>query len=608
MTTKQTDRIAKLKEAVSLLPNEPGVYRFYNSDNVVIYVGKAKNLKKRVSSYFLTKRHNELKTMVLVKQIERIEHIVVTSENDALLLENNLIKTLQPKYNILLKDDKTFPWIVVKKEPYPRIIPTRTVIKDGSKYFGPYTNIGVQRQMINLVRELYLIRRCHLKLTEKAISEGKFSRCLQHHLGNCTAPCEAYISHEEYNKRVDMAMELLKGNMAEARKYLREEMMKASEEMRFEDAGRYKNKLDMLDNYNSKSVVVSPQYTNLDIFSLLRKDKSAFCNYMHVQGGAIVNSYTIEMKLKMDEENSEVLTLAITEIMNKLNRRLAREVLVPFLPDTSYFGDTVFNIPLRGDKLKLMQLSERNAQFHQIERIKQAELHNPELKTSHLMDKMRRELHMDIEPRHIECFDNSNIQGEYAVSACVVFRDGKPARRDYRHFNIKTVVGIDDFASMYETVTRRYSRMLEEGAELPQLIVVDGGKGQLSIAYSALESLGLENKITIIGLAKRLEEVFFPKESDPIYLDKTGETLRVLMHIRDEAHRFGITFHRKKRSKGAIHSELESIPNIGKATIKKLLTTFKTINKIKIANFESLSSVVGASKANNIIKHFTNNE
>ncbi len=602
------DRIAALKESVALLPNEPGVYRFYNSEGVVIYVGKAKNLRKRVSQYFLKRGLMERKTMALVRNIHSIQHIVVHSESDALLLENNLIKSLQPKYNILLKDDKTYPWIVVKNEPYPRIMATRSLIKDGSKYYGPYTSVTMQRSVIKLIRKLYQLRSCKLPLNEKGIEAGKFQNCLEYHIGNCQAPCEGLISHDDYTAKVKMAEEILKGELSDAKKYLKEEMLRSASELKFEEAHQFKTRLEMLDNYSSKSVIVSPQYSNMDIFSIIHEESSVFCNYIHIQHGSVVNSYSVELKLRVEEELSDVLTYAITEIMERLGRKLANEVVVPLLPDREYFPNSHFTVPKRGDKLKLLELSERNAKFYRMERVKQSELHNPELKTTRLMELMRRELEMDVAPQHIECFDNSNIQGEYAVSSCVVFRDGKPAKREYRHFNIKTVVGIDDFASMRETVFRRYMRMIEEDKPLPQLIVIDGGKGQLSSAYDTLKELGIENDITIVGLAKRMEELFFPNTSEPLILDKQSETLRVLMHIRNEAHRFGINFHRQKRSKGAIHSELENIPGIGKETIKKLFLHFKSVNKIKIATFEKLSEVVGKKRANDIINYFKSDE
>lgn len=600
------NKTERLKESVSLLPEEPGVYRFYNSEDVVIYVGKAKNLKKRVSSYFLAKNASERKVMALVKNIDRIEHIVVQSESDALLLENNMIKNLQPKYNILLKDDKTYPWIMIKNEAYPRIIGTRIIEKNGSKYFGPYTSVTMQRVILDLVRKLYFIRTCSLPLTKGGVVANKYQKCLEYHIGNCKAPCEDQVSCLSYNEGVKMAEEILKGDMTNAQKYLRQEMARAAEALRFEEAQQYKIRLEMLDKYASKSVIVSPQYSDLDVFSLVVDDYTAYCNYLHIKGGAVINSFSIEMKLRLEESEVDILTYAIINIMSKLERELSREVIVPFLPDVSCFDGINFTVPQRGDKVKLLELSEKNSKFHRLERLKQIEKRNPETATERLMEKMRKDLSLKEQPTHIECFDNSNIQGKFPVSACVVFRDGKPAKRDYRHYNIKTVEGIDDFASMRETVLRRYSRLLEEGTSLPQLIVIDGGKGQLSFAYSVLTELGLEDKIKIVGLAKRFEEIYFPNDPDPLCLDKTGETLKVLMHIRDEAHRFGITFHRNKRSKGFIHTELEDIEGVGKLSIKKLLTHFKSINKIKSANFEQVSAIVGEKRARDIINHFNN--
>lgn len=601
---KQSERISRLKENVSLLPDEPGVYRFYNSDGVVIYVGKAKSLKKRVSSYFLAKNSNERKVLALVKNIDKIEHIVVQNESDALLLENNMIKTLQPKYNILLKDDKTYPWIVIKKEPYPRIRPTRIVEKNGSKYFGPYTSISMQRNILELVRKLYSIRSCNLPLNENGIFTGKFQKCLEYHIGNCKAPCENMVSQQKYYDGVKMAEEILRGDLHNAKNYLRQEMANAAELLRFEEAQQLKLRLEMLDNYQSKSVIVSPQYSSLDIFSLVIDDYMAYCNYLHVQKGAIINSYTIEMKLRIEESPTDILTFAIIQIMERLDRDLSKEVIVPFIPNEDIFSDSTFTVPQRGDKLKLLELSEKNSKFHRLERLKFIEKRNPETHTQRLMEKMKLDLNLNELPVHIECFDNSNIQGKYPVSSCVVFRNGKPSKKDYRHFNIKTVIGIDDFASMKETVERRYRRLIDEGTSLPQLIVIDGGKGQLSMAYGVLKELGIENKIEIIGLAKRFEEIYFPNSSYPLCLDKAGETLKVIMHIRDEAHRFGITFHRNKRSNDFMKSGLEKIPKLGKESVKKLLLHFKGVNRIKNATFESISSVIGASKAKEVIKYF----
>lgn len=593
-----------MKELVSLLPESPGVYQFLNSEGTVIYVGKAKNLKRRVSSYFLSSRNHGRKVLALVRNIADIRHTVVQSEGDALLLENNMIKSLQPKYNILLKDDKTFPWIVVKNEPVPRILSTRQLVKDGSRYFGPYTSVGMQKAVLDLVQKLYFVRTCHLPLTEEGIRRGKFSLCLEYHIGNCKAPCVGKQSLEEYRQNIRVAEDTLKGNLREAKNYLQQEMERAAAGMRFEEAQRVKERLAMLERYESKSIIVSPLLHDIDVFSLVIDGSSAYCNYMHLSKGAVIYSYTIEMKLNLEESFAAVLSFAIGRILDKIERQPAKEVIVPELPEEGDFPGVTFTVPQRGDKLKLLQLSEKNARLFRLEKLKQIEKKNPERHTQRIMEQMKRELNLDELPRRIECFDNSNIQGTYPVSSCVVFINGRPAKKEYRHFNIKTVVGIDDFASMKETLLRRYSRVLEEGAPLPQLIVVDGGKGQLSSAYEVLCRLGLEKRIRIVGLAKRMEEIYFPHDPYPLCLDKSGETLRVLMHIRDEAHRFGITFHRNKRSAGAIKSELEDIPTLGPRSIEKLLRRFRSVAKIREASPEELAETVGKSRAEAIRNYF----
>lgn len=598
--------IKQLKEQVLLLPDLPGVYRFLDDKEVVIYVGKAKNLKKRVSSYFNSKGQENRKVAAMVRHIRSIVHIVVSSEGDALLLENSMIKSLQPKYNILLKDDKTFPWIVVTAEPYARVMQTRKVLRDRSSYYGPYASVMAQKSMLDLARKLYCLRTCHLKLTPEKVREGKFDLCLEYHLGNCKAPCVDNISLEEYQKAVVMASDVLRGNLARAKEYLAKEMEHASEAMRFEEAHRIKERMAMLENYKSKSVVVSASNTNIDIFYPIIEERVAYCNYMHVADGAIINSYTIEMRLNLEEDAEKVLQFAINSVLDKLEISLCREVLVPFMPEMGAFEGVNFVVPSRGDKLKLLLLSEKNCRLFRLERSKQLERVNPERHTERVMERMKKDLHLSKEPRHIECFDNSNIQGAYPVSSCVVFKDGKPFKSMYRHFNIKSVEGIDDFASMRETVLRRYSAMLREGAPLPDLIVVDGGKGQLSSAYATLQELGISDKVEIVGLAKRLEEIFYPYDTTPLYLDKSGETLRVLMHIRDEAHRFGITFHRQKRSVGAIKSELEEVPSLGQRSVEKLLKHFKSVKNIKLASVEELSAVVGSARAIKIDEYFKN--
>lgn len=592
---------------LSLLPSDPGVYRFLDNEGTVIYVGKAKNLKKRVSSYFMSRSAENRKVAAMVRNICDIMYIVVSKESDALLLENNMIKSLQPKYNILLKDDKSFPWIVVKNEEFPRIMQTRNPVRDGSVHYGPYASVALQKSMLDLVRKLYRIRTCNLRLTRNGVETGRFGVCLEYHIKNCKAPCVGYQSYEEYREAVSVAQNILKGNIKEAKEYLTRLMTEASERLQFEEAGRLKERIEMLTGYESRSVIVSGQLHSLDIFSLFIDGMVAYCNYMHINNGAVVYSYTIEMRLSIEESAESVLGFAISRIYDRLKRTPAREIVVPFTPEYSdVFENVLFTVPKRGDKQKLLELSEKNCKMFRIEKMKQLEKVNPEKHSDRIMQRMKRDLMLEREPRHIECFDNSNIQGAYPVSSCVVFRDGKPYKKDYRHFNIKTVEGIDDFASMRETIMRRYSRMIEEDVALPDLIVVDGGKGQLSSAYEVLKELGIEHKVDIIGLAKRLEEVFYPLDSTPHYLDKSSETLKVLMYIRDEAHRFGITFHRDKRSKGFIRSELEQIDGVGSKTIESLIKHFGSVSKIKSANVESLTEVVGDSRAQKIKNYFSN--
>lgn len=598
------DKEQYIKTKLSLLPEEPGVYRFLDTAGVVIYVGKAKNLKKRVSSYFISKNTQAVKVRALVRNIADIVHVVVPTEADALFLENNMIKSLQPKYNILLKDDKTYPWIAITNEEFPRAIQTRRVIKDGSQYFGPYSSVFMQRNVLDLVQKLYFLRTCRLRLSREKIKAGKFSNCLEYYIGNCKGPCQGGISREEYLEMSKNAAIVLKGNMKHAEEFLFNKMNEASSVLNFEEAGRYKQRLDMLSNYRSKSIIVSGSYTDMDVFSIDIENDIIFCNFMHIVKGAIINSYTIEMRQRIEESPDELLSFAIMQICGNLDHTLAREVVVPFPPDKSGFEGVSFTVPVRGDKLKLLELSQKNCRIAKIEKLKQIEKTDPQRHSDRLMEQMRKDLELDKEPRHIECFDNSNIQGAYPVSSCVVFRDGKPSKKEYRHFNIKSVEGIDDFASMRETVKRRYSRMMEEGQQLPDLIVVDGGKGQLSSAYQILAELGVQHKIPIIGLAKRMEEVFYPQESFPHYIDKGSTTLKVLMHIRDEAHRFGITFHRDKRSKGFIVSELSKIPSLGSKSVEKLLKRFGTVNNVSKASLEELSQEVGGSRAEKIMEYF----
>lgn len=593
-----------LKEQVALLPLEPGVYQFLDRTGTVIYVGKAKSLRKRVSSYFMQNKEHPPKVRVLVRQIAEIRHIVVDSETDALLLENSLIKELQPRYNILLKDDKTYPWIVIRNEPFPRVLSTRRFVRDGSQYFGPYASVYIQKEILEMLRGIYQLRTCSLNLAPDQIAKGKYRVCLEYHIGNCKGPCIGQQSEEEYRESIGMVASLLKGDTRATREYLQQRMTEAAAEMRFEEAGRYKKRLELLAGYQSKSVVVSNTLGSMDVFSLIVDEGIAFCNFMRIAQGSIVNTFTVELKPGLEDEPRDVLSYAITSIRDRLQGLLQREVLVPFLPNEELFEGITFNIPQRGDKLRLLELSERNCRLYRLEKLKQIEIKDPAKHVTRVMAALQKELHLKVAPHHIECFDNSNLQGTNPVASCVVFRDGKPSRKEYRHFNIKTVVGANDFASMEEVVTRRYSRLLAEGAELPQLIVVDGGKGQLRFAYETLQRLGLEQQIAIVGLAKRIEEVYFPHDPMPYYIDRNSEALKVLMHIRDEAHRFGITFHRQKRSLAFIKSELEQIPSLGSRSVEKLLQRFRTISRIRKATMDELTEVIGAHRASEVIRYF----
>ena len=592
-------------EQVATLPLEPGVYQFLDRDGKVIYVGKAKSLKKRVSSYFVKNRDHSAKVRVLVKQICAIKHIVVGSEQDALLLENSLIKSLQPRYNILLKDDKTYPWIVLRRENFPRVESTRIVNHDGSQYFGPYGSISMQRSILEFIREVIPLRTCKLNLSPQNIAKGKYGVCLQYHLGNCKAPCVGKQSEEEYAELLAMVKSVLKGDLRPVRRYLEESMQTAAAELKFELAQRFKQRLDALENYQSRSVIVSAKIVDCDIFSLLEDDDVAYCNFIRLRRGSIVALHTVRLTTGVDATQEEMLSTAIQYIVENISHDLSREVIVPFIPSAAILFDGVtFTVPKRGEKADLLEFSLKSARIYRAEQMKNLEIKNPERHTERLMNAMQRELHLDHQPRHIECFDNSNLQGTNPVASCVVFRDGKPSRKEYRHFNVKTVVGPDDFASMREIVYRRYSRLLEEGSELPDLIIVDGGKGQLSSAYEVLCALGIEKRVPIVGLAKRIEEIFFPGDPMPYYLSRTGEPLKVVCHIRDEAHRFGITFHRQKRSIAFIKSELEQIEGIGAKSLNALLKRFKTVSNVRQASVEELTEVVGLKRAQAIVKYF----
>jgi len=589
------DRLNYITSLLSTIPESPGCYQYYDAKGTVIYVGKAKNLRKRISSYF-QKEHENRKTRVLVKQIYDLRYIVVDSEADALLLENNLIKQYRPRYNVLLKDDKTYPSIVIKNEPFPRIFQTRNIIRDGSLYYGPYSSVHFIRTLLHLIKELYPIRNCKHALTPEAIGSGKYKVCLQYHIKRCKAPCVGMQLAEEYNRNIADIKEILKGNSSKVSELLLERMKTLAEEMRFEEAQEVKRQYDLVESFRLKSTVV-PMLHNVDVFSLDENETSFFINYMHVGSGAIVQVYTIEYQKKLDDEQKEyVLGLGIVEMRERF-RSHANEIIVPFIPEGVFPEGISFTVPQRGDKRKLLELSLQNAKQYKVDKLKRSEKFNPEQRATRLLTTIQKDLHLPVLPMQIECFDNSNIQGTNPVAACVVFKKAKPSKKDYRHFHIKTVVGPDDFASMREIVTRRYTRLLEEKAPLPQLIIIDGGKGQLNAATEVLRELNLLGKITIVGLAKRLEEIFYPGDPFPLVLDKTSETLKVIQHLRDEAHRFGITFHRHMRSKGQIVSELDAIKGIGEKTKEALLKKYKSVKRIREAQSAELEELIGKKKA-----------
>lgn len=589
-----------LEIQLKTIPVSPGVYQYYDKEDKILYVGKAKNLKKRVASYF-TKNHENAKTRILVKKIVSIKHIVVDTETDALLLENNLIKKYQPRYNIMLKDDKTYPWICIKKERFPRIFMTRRVIKDGSEYFGPYTNVRTVKVLLDLIRELYPLRTCKYDLSREKIATKKYRVCLEYHLGNCNGPCEDFQEEESYNETIKAIRNIVKGNFKESLDKFHEIMQLLAEKMEFEEAQKVKEKLNLLSNYQSKSTIVNPSINNVDVFSIISDESYGYVNFFKIANGSIIQSHTTEIKKKLDESDKRILELAIVEIRQRFNS-MSKEVYVPFEID---LGNAIkVTVPKLGDKKRIIELSERNAKYYRQEQFKQIKIADPDRHVKRIMTQMQKDLRLSEEPRHIECFDNSNIQGTHPVAACVVFKDGKPTKKEYRHYNIKTVDGPDDFASMEEVVFRRYKRLLSEDEPLPQLIVIDGGKGQLSSALKSLDLLGLRGKIAIIGIAKRLEEIYYPGDPIPMYLDKRSETLKIIQFLRNEAHRFGITLHRNKRSKSAIQSELEQIPNIGKQTITSLLRKFKSAKRVKTATFEELQEIVGDARAKKIYQYF----
>jgi excinuclease ABC subunit C len=589
-----------LEIQLKTLPNLPGVYQYYDANGTIIYVGKAKNLKKRVSSYF-TKNHEYGKTRVLVKKIVDIKHIVVDTETDALLLENNLIKKYQPRYNVMLKDDKSYPWICIKKERFPRVFQTRRLIKDGSEYFGPYTSVKTVHTLLDLIRGLFPLRTCNYDLASEKILAGKYKVCLEYHLGNCKGPCEGEETEAAYDEKIKAIKDILKGNFKTSLITFKAQMMDLAAEMKFEEAQKIKEKIEILENYQAKSTIVNPKISNVDVFSIASDESAAYVNFLQLSYGSIIRSHTLELKKKLQESDKQLLEMAITEIRQRFNSK-SREVYVPFEVD---LGENIkITIPKLGDKKHILDLSVRNAKYYRLEQLKQIKITDPDRHANRIMAQMKADLRLSEEPRHIECFDNSNIQGTNPVAACVVFKNGKPSKRDYRHFNIKTVEGPDDFASMTEVVYRRYKRLLDEAQPLPQLIIIDGGKGQLSAALKSLDDLNLRGKIAIIGIAKRLEELFYPNDPIPLYLDKKSETLKIIQQLRNEAHRFGIEHHRNKRSKNALNTELETIPGIGEKTIVELLKHFKSAKRVSYAKLDELEDVVGVSRAKKIYNYY----
>lgn len=582
------------------LPNQPGVYQYYDKEGIIIYVGKAKNLKKRVSSYF-TKTHENGKTRVLVKKIADIKHIVVDTETDALLLENNLIKKYKPRYNVMLKDDKSYPWICIKKERFPRVFSTRRIFKDGSEYFGPYTSGKTVYTLLDLIKGLYSLRTCNFNLSEEKVEAEKYKVCLEYHLGNCKGACEGLETEVEYNENIKAIKEILKGNFKDSLQQFKTQMKQLAENMQFEDAQKIKEKIEVLENYQAKSTIVNPKISNVDVFSIMSDESYGYVNFLQLSYGSIIRSHTLEIKKKLDETDLQLLELAITEIRQRFNSN-SKEIYVPFKVNLG--GDVKVTIPKLGDKKHILDLSLRNAKYFRMERFKQIKIVDPERHVNRIMAQMKADLRLSEEPRHIECFDNSNIQGTHPVAACVVFKNGKPSKKDYRHFNIKTVEGPDDFASMEEVVYRRYKRLVEEEQPLPQLIIIDGGKGQLSSALKSLDALNLRGKIAIIGIAKRLEELFYPNDPIPLYLDKKSETLKIIQQLRNEAHRFGIEHHRNKRSKTALNTELETINGVGEKTVVELLKYFKSAKRVANAKLDELGAVVGVSRAEKVYNYY----
>lgn len=591
------------RKELSAIPHKPGVYQYWDAEGELIYIGKAKDLRNRVGSYFVKANQLNSKTRVLVRKIARITFTIVDTEIDAWLLENSLIKKHQPRYNVMLKDDKTYPWIVIKNEPFPRIFPTRKVVRDGSRYFGPYASVSMMHAILDTIRELYPLRTCNLSLTPDNIAKGKFRVCLEYQIGNCKGPCEGLQTEEDYNRDIDDISNILHGRIGAVIRRLKQQMEEAIADLEFEQAHRIKTKLDLLDRYQSKSTVVNSSITDIDVFSIASDESYAFVNYLKVMNGVVTQTQTIELKRRLDETEEELLTLAIPEIRSRFEST-SREIVVPFAIDIATDDKLKFTVPKVGEKKKLLELSQKNVAYFKKERLNQYEKLNPEVRTERILNRMKQDLRMNVLPRHIECFDNSNFQGKYPVSAIVVFKDAKPSKKEYRHFNVKTVEGPNDFATMEEAVYRRYRRLLDEEQPLPQLVVIDGGKGQLSAALKSLKKLGIDKQMTVIGIAKRLEELYYPGDQYPLYLDKKSETLRIIQHLRDEAHRFGITFHRNQRSRKTFQTELEQIPGIGKTSAERLLKTFKSVKKVREANEEQLREVLNTKQTAAVLAYF----
>ena len=590
-----------LELQLKTLPSEPGVYRYYDKNGQLLYVGKAKNLKKRVLSYF-NKNQNGYRTRIMVSKIVRLETTVVNSEYDALLLENNLIKEHQPFYNVMLKDDKTYPWICIKNENFPRVFLTRTIIKDGSEYYGPYAKVRPAKILLETIKNLYKIRSCNLDLSPKKIEDGKYKVCLEYHIKNCKGPCENLESKESYDEKIDAIRGIIKGDFRKARKYLEDEMFRFAANLEFEAAQNVKERLEFLEDYQARNTVVNPNIDDVDVFGMTSDETAAYVNFFKIRNGNIVQSFTTEIKKMLEETDEEILEEALIEIRQKFASE-SKEILLPFHLNIE-IPNIKLIVPKVGDKKRIVELSEKNAKEYRLEKLKQVQILDPERHTNRIMAEMQKLLRMPVEPRHIEGFDNSNIQGSNPVSACVVFKDGKPSKSDYRIFHVKTVEGPNDFATMEEVIYRRYKRMLDEGENLPQLILIDGGKGQLSSAVKSLKLLGLYGKITIVGIAKRLEEIFFPEDPIPLYLDKKSETLKILQRVRDEAHRFGVKHHRTRRTNNTIKSELEEIPGVGEKTIELLLKKLKSVKRVKEANLETLEEILGKQKGKIVWEFF----